>query len=184
MANSAKQKGDRGERAAIAVLQGLVPDLMLPNAMRKLGAGRKEDTGDLHAFADVAVQVRNVANLGYAIRSSAIDAVTQAGHAGVPFALGMVPVPNARSETVNWVACCLTWPVALAPDEIAVFGNPLTAVKHVRNEGIGVPRVRRIAIIRRAGTEDIYLSPLLAWFAGYRVARMNIAAPIPVLVSA
>lgn len=111
--NPSKAKGDRAEREAVAELVSLAPDLVsVHNPQRKLGAGRAEDTGDLWVFHDVAIQVRSydTSRLGIAIRSAAVDAVVQATNAGVPYALGMVPIPGSRKGTVRWLACGLDWP--------------------------------------------------------------------------
>lgn len=174
MGNSSKDKGDRNERAAVVELVAKAGDLTLPNAQRKLGAGRREDTGDLHVFPDVAVQVRAKADLGDALRTAAVDSVVQAGHGGMAYALGMVPVPQARQGTVRWLACCLSWPGgAPGADEIAVFAQPTRAVAHLRREDLGVPRVRRIVQLARANAGPVFVAPIEAWLAAYRLVRSS-----------
>lgn len=120
MANPSKAKGDKAERDAVAYLVEQVPHLVLPRAMRKLGAGRKEDTGDLHVFGDVAIQVRNyrMEQIGQAIRSSAVDALEKAANGDLPYALGMVPYPRARAGTVRWLATWVTPPTDLDVEPI------------------------------------------------------------------
>lgn len=183
MANSSKDKGDRNEREAVKLLLDLAPDLAIPLAQRKLGAGRKEDVGDLHFFADAAVQVRAyaVSKLPDAIRSAAVDSVAQARNGLLPYALGMVPVPRALARQVRWLASVVTWPVRVEPDAVAVFGDPRRAVAHVRNEAIGVPRWRRIARVERTGKEPIWLAPIEAWLAAYREAHglLRVAVLVP-----
>src|SRR6478735_12765266 len=56
--NTNKRKGDRAEREAVAVLCELAPDLVVARPQRLLGAGRREDTGDLWVFPGVTVQVK------------------------------------------------------------------------------------------------------------------------------
>jgi Holliday junction resolvase len=52
--NSSKNKGDEGEREAAALLNDL---LGITTVQRALGAGRKEDVGDIYGVAQTAVQV-------------------------------------------------------------------------------------------------------------------------------
>jgi hypothetical protein len=54
MANSQKNKGDEGEREVQALLRDL---LGRPNIRRALGAGRKDDVGDIDGVPQTAVQV-------------------------------------------------------------------------------------------------------------------------------
>lgn len=173
MANPQKNKGDRNERAAVVELIAKAPDLIVQDAQRKLGAGRREDQGDLKAFLDVAVQVRAVADLGTALRSAALDSVVQAGNAGVPLGLGMVPIPGARVISVRWLACCISWPSPVEPDRaaVAVFGNPTDLIAHLRREDLGVPRHLRIGRLVRKNTASIYVAPIEAWLHTYRGIR-------------
>lgn len=178
MTNAAKRKGDAGERAAVVALVALAPDLVVPQARRKLGAGRKDDTGDLDVFADVAIQVKTMADLSKALRQAALGATVQAARARVPFHLGMAPVPRARAESVRWIASCTEWPdLGLGHDELARFGTPTAAVDHVRNERLGVPRARRIASVERKDCEIIVIAPIEAWLDAYRRARREFFAP-------
>ena len=173
MTNSARDKGDRFEREAVKLLLEIAPDLAVPKAQRKLGSGRREDVGDLHFFPDVAVQVRAYANLPKALRSAAVDAVAQAAHGDMAFSLGMAPVPRALSRQVKWLASCLQWPVHLDEDEVAVFGEPMRAVRHARLETIGVPRRRRVARVERGAQEAVWIAPIEAWLAAYRKAKSS-----------
>lgn len=181
MANPQKQKGDRAEREAVAELVSHVPDLVVLDAQRKLGAGRKADTGDLAVFVDVAIQVKSMARLGTALREAAAGAATQAARARVSFALGMAPVPRARKGTVRWLAACLEWPdVHLAGDEVARFASLDKLIEHLRNDGIGIPRERRVAMLVRAGADPVVVAPIEAWLAAYRRERTasGLAAPL------
>lgn len=172
MPNSSKNKGDRAEREAVVELRTKAPDLVLDNAQRKLGAGRKEDTGDLHVFPDVAVQVKSMARLGTALREAATGADVQAANGRVSFALGMVPVPRARQGSVRWLAACTQWPDSgIASDEVARFATPETLVAHLRNENSGIPRDRRIALLLRKGSDPLVVATIEAWLNAYRGER-------------
>jgi hypothetical protein len=59
MANSAKRKGDRAELE----IQGWFWDELGVKARRALGAGRKDDVGDIHGVPDTVVSVANYADL-------------------------------------------------------------------------------------------------------------------------
>jgi hypothetical protein len=54
LTNSSKGKGDRGEREAEALLRDL---LDTPSIRRALGAGRKDDVGDIHGVPQTAIGV-------------------------------------------------------------------------------------------------------------------------------
>lgn len=106
MANSAKNKGDRGERESVIELVERMPDHAFPDSKRMFGAGRKYDVGDLFVLPDTAVQAKNfkASSLGAAIIESADGAVRQAKNGSLEHALGMVKVPGARKGTVTWLA--------------------------------------------------------------------------------
>ena len=184
MANAAKLKGDRGEREAVLVLKALAPDLVLSNAQRKLGAGRREDTGDLVVFSDVTVQVKTYATAGSALRDAAEGAELQRARAGTRFALGMAPVPRARRGAVRWLASTLRWPGGeLGQDDLFSVGLVSRAIAHVRRDDLGIRRERRVAIVERAGAHRIYVAPVEAWIAAWRLARngrVQLTVPDPV----
>ena len=105
MANSNKSKGDRAEREALEVICGLAPDLVVTRPQRLLGAGRREDTGDLWVLPGVTVQVKHRADPAHAIRLAAVGAAVQASRAGCAFALGLVPIPGpGRRRSGGWRA--------------------------------------------------------------------------------
>src|SRR5699024_5027038 len=135
MANSSKNKGDRAEREAVEYLQQMIPDLVVPRAQRMLGAGRADDVGDLRVLLDVAVQVRNykLDSLGAALRSAAVDAVGQAANGDMPYALGLVPYPRARSGSVRWLATWVTPPAGLLI-EAHEFASVSKAAAWVRDD--------------------------------------------------
>lgn len=181
MSNPAKDKGDRNELAAVAYLVAAAPELVsVKKAERKLGAGRREDVGDLHVYADTAIQVRALADMGKAVRSSAADAVVQAGHGDMAFALGMVPVPRARKEQVTWLACVAVdrWPEPVEP--VAEFALISKALAWVRQDTAPYgfrawPREERIGLLSGSGTPAL-IAPMSAWLAAYARARQLPAA--------
>lgn len=59
-----KAKGDRAEREIARLISGLTGQ----NIVRKLGAGRREDVGDLHGLEDWTAQVADWSNALRAIR--------------------------------------------------------------------------------------------------------------------
>lgn len=191
MANSSKAKGDRNERDAVAFLVAAVPDLLVDKPERMLGAGRKDDVGDLRVFPDAAVQVRAYAKpyLLAGLRSSAVDAASQAVNGRMPLSLGLVPFPNARAATqVRWLATTTVWP---DPDVVARdFGSAASrAVAWVRDD-VGPrpnPRARkplpphpdrlgRVAYIHGRDAQAYYLAPVEAWLAVYRRLRQAAVA--------
>jgi hypothetical protein len=171
--NPSKDKGDRGERDAVAVLRLLAPDLLCVDAMRMLGAGRKDDVGDLRVFDDVAVQVRayGMAKLHAALRTSAVDSGAQAANGRMPLAMGLVPYPNARAPRVRWIATATVWPDPAV--EVRPFGMRVAkAVTWVRDEA-GPVRELRVAMVSGRDAPSYLLAPLEAWLAAYRTTRTS-----------
>lgn len=171
MANSAKNKGDRFEREGVTALVELLPGYTVENPMRMLGAGRKDDVGDLSVLPDVAIQVRALKSMGQAIRSSAEDAVKQAANGRMPFSLGMVPILGTRSHQVRWLACTApdAWPGAVEP--VAEFAIVSKALEWVRDDAgpFGYrpwPRVDRVGLLGGPGFPAL-VAPLEAWAAAY-----------------
>lgn len=178
MTNRSKEKGDRGEREAVAALRELFPGLVLKNSQRKLGAGRKEDTGDLVVFHDVTIQVKNYADVSTSLREAAVGAAIQGERAGTRFAFGMAPIPRARRGSVRWLAATLEWPGG-APDEteIARFGQVSRAVARVRQENIGIRRDKRVVAVDRRDSLRLYVAPVEAWVAAWQVASIGYVQP-------
>ena len=171
--NASKNKGDRGEREAVEVLKFLAPDLSLPNAMRKLGAGRKEDTGDLHVFDDVTIQVKCLKHVGDALRQAATGASVQSGRAGTRFHVGMAPIPRARKNGVHWLCVTSQWPIvptAAFPE----FGTTGKAIDYIRsdNKFITIAPTDRLAMVVRQGKDSLFISPVNAWVDALRAARL------------
>ena len=171
MGKPQKDKGDRFERKAVAHLVQWCPGLVVERPERMLGAGRREDKGDLKVFPDVAVQVKALEDAVRALWQAVDGATRQQAHAGLPLHLGMVPVPRARAESVNWLLAATIWPTPIPDDARPLFGSPARAIAHVRNETGGIPRNRRVALIRRAQTPDFYVGTTEAWVAAYRARR-------------
>lgn len=170
MPHPSKAKGDRYERAALSFLVEQAPDLVRSMPQRMLGAGRKDDVGDLAVFDDVAIQVRALAAMGQAIRTSARDAVRQAANGEKPLALGLVPIIGARGTKVKWLACAAQW-----PEEFPVLADfkqvgRLVAFCCDDNQGARRRRVARIADL----DSMIHVGPVEAWLDSYRLYRQPV----------
>lgn len=74
MANSAKRKGDRAELE----VQGILRDLLGVPARRALGAGRKDDVGDIHGVPDTVIQVADWKDALRAVREKPLECAAQA----------------------------------------------------------------------------------------------------------
>lgn len=73
MAHPSKRKGDRAELE----VQALLRDHLGVGARRKLGAGRKDDMGDIDGLPDTVVQVANYANVTTAVREKPLECEEQ-----------------------------------------------------------------------------------------------------------
>ena len=81
MTNSAKRKGDRAELE----VQGILRDHLGVPARRALGAGRKDDIGDIHNVPDTTIQVAAYQDIARAIREKLPETVQQQERAGSLF---------------------------------------------------------------------------------------------------
>ena len=81
-----KRKGDSAELE----VQGLLRDLLGVPARRALGAGRKDDIGDVTGIPNTVIQVVNYQDIGRAIREKLPEAERQREVAGVDFAATFV----------------------------------------------------------------------------------------------
>lgn len=81
--NPHKAKGDRAEREVEALLRELLDD---DGIRRALGAGRKDDVGDIHGVADTTVQVVNYQDIGRAILLKLPELEAQQANARARFA--------------------------------------------------------------------------------------------------
>ena len=175
MANPQKAKGDKGEREAVEILVALAPDLARDNAMRMLGAGRKDDIGDIAVFDDVAIQVKTWANLTRACREAADGAVQQQKNGRSAHHLGLAPIPRARTgvESLRWLATMYAIPDGKESWEpLPTFGLTTDAVKHLSTGYPGrVPLTMRACVVRKTGLRPLYMMPLQAWVACYRQTK-------------
>jgi hypothetical protein len=73
VANRSKAKGDRAELE----VQGLLRDLLGVPARRALGAGRKDDIGDITGVPDTVIQVVNWKDVAKAVREKPLECEEQ-----------------------------------------------------------------------------------------------------------
>lgn len=192
MGNTAKDKGDRTEREGILALA----DYGL-SAERILGAGRKDDQGDLLIKATtadpasaVAVQVKGYDKpyLASGIRQAALRAEEQRLNAiarglyNPGLAVGIIPIPNVAKVGVKWLACTDMdkWPGGLPPEiekpehgGLPGFANVTPLITWLRDDkgpmGYRVwPRTLRIAAFGGVLKSRVLVAPLDAWVASYR----------------
>lgn len=149
---------------------------------RMLGAGRKEDIGDVEIFTDVAIQVRcyQAAKLGIALRSAAFDARTQSANGNRRHYLGLVPYPGARTGSVRWIAAAVDWPTPTEP--VAEFALVTKALAWVRTDAaphgfLAHPRRQRLGTLLGSGAGPVLFAPLEAWLESYRSTRGGAVAP-------
>lgn len=105
MTNPSKVKGDRAELAAARI----IADLTGWPVRRKLGAGRKDDTGDLHGIPDTVVQVADWANALAAIRQKPLEAEQQRANAEATFAVTLVRMRGG------------VWRAVLTPEQLCTL---------------------------------------------------------------
>lgn len=82
MANPAKRKGDRAELE----VQGWFREELGVPARRALGAGRRDDVGDISGVPSTTVSVANWSDLDRAVREKLPDLERQRVNAGAEFA--------------------------------------------------------------------------------------------------
>jgi hypothetical protein len=189
MANSAKSKGDRAEREAVELLKTLLPDVVNHGAKRELGAGRKEDIGDIvRVVPETVIQVKSYAASAMAtgLRTAAVGSAMQLENAiaqGYPmrFSVGLVPIPGAgKNGAVRWLATCTNWPVEL-PLRLIEHGGPVRFTSAAKltawmRDDMGphgymaFPRTERIATHGLSLTDTVLVAPIEAWIAAYREA--------------
>lgn len=170
MANANKIKGDRAERALLAHLNTQWPHLMRPDAARMLGAGRRDDTGDLIALPGVTIQVKHWNNLPQALASAASGAAAQRRTAAVPFGVGVCKVPGARAPKPIWLAAVLAdeWP-GPAPEDPPCFrqsGRMLTWLTQADE----TPAQARARAQARTARQRATLAPAPVDDVRYRIA--------------
>lgn len=92
MTNPHKAKGDRAELEVQAMLQ----DHLGVPARRALGAGRKDDIGDIHGVPNTTIQVVNYQDISRAIREKLPLLQAQQERAGTTFAACFVRRPGGK----------------------------------------------------------------------------------------
>jgi hypothetical protein len=81
MTSPSKRKGDRAELE----VQGLLRDHLGVPARRQLGAGRKDDIGDIAGVPNTCISVGNIARLSEAVREKTRECEVQQERAGALF---------------------------------------------------------------------------------------------------
>ena len=104
MSNSQKDKGDKAEREAAE----LISELTGYEVRRKLGAGRKDDEGDLEGLPNVTIQVANWKNTASAAIQKPKGAEDQRENAGTDYAATFVRFRGGTFRVVltpeQWLA--------------------------------------------------------------------------------
>jgi len=127
MTNSAKSKGDTAEREVCARLA----DLTGWPVRRKLGAGRADDTGDVHGIPDTTCQVKSYTDVLRAIREGLPELRTQQANSGTPFAALLV-----RRRGGHWIAVMDLEQLAALLREAT---NPTDGLEVARLAGYPIP---------------------------------------------
>lgn len=102
MTGPSKRKGDKAELEAAGVLN----DLLGISTRRMLGAGRKDDVGDLDV-PDTVVQVANWRDVARAVREKPLECEVQQARAGATFGFSMIRLRGG-------VWRCVTTPAQMA----------------------------------------------------------------------
>ena len=106
MTAPAKRKGDAAELEAAALLT----ELLGLHVQRKLGAGRKEDTGDLAGIPATVVQVSyRPSDTLRIVREKPLAAEEQRLHDGARFAVTMIRMRGGQ------------WRAVLTPEQLAAL---------------------------------------------------------------
>lgn len=100
-----KAKGDKAELE----VQGLLRDLLGVPARRALGAGRRDDIGDITGVPDTTIQVANFSDIATALRLKVDTCTDQQARAGATFGATFV---RRRGGT---------YLVAMTPEQFATF---------------------------------------------------------------
>lgn len=74
----------------------MLADILGVPARRKLGAGRKDDTGDIDGLADTVVQVANYTDVTRALRIKPQACEAQQHNAGAAFGVTALRMPRGR----------------------------------------------------------------------------------------
>jgi len=110
VANSSKRKGDRAELE----VQGLLRDLLGVPARRALGAGRKDDVGDITGVPDTVIQVADWKDVTRAVREKPLECEAQRGH--------------SRSDVHGYMRDGDPWPCTFAATFVRLRGGDYRVV--------------------------------------------------------
>lgn len=105
------RSGDKGARGELEVQELLREELGLPNVRRALGAGRKDDVGDIDGVPQTAIQVAWWNNPMTAVNAKIESTETQRLNKRVRFAALFVRRTRARSGP--------KWIVVMTPAQFA-----------------------------------------------------------------
>jgi hypothetical protein len=94
--SSSKRKGDKAELE----VQGLLRDHLGVPARRALGAGRKDDIGDVTGVPDLTVQVANRKDVAAVVRAKPVECEQQRLRAGTSFAATFVRLRGGEYRVV------------------------------------------------------------------------------------
>ena len=120
MTTPAKAKGGRGELEVARLLA----DLTGWPVRRKLGAGRADDTGDIHGLPETTCQVKSYADVLRAIREGLPELRAQQANAGTPFAA--LAVRRPRQPAVS------RWMVVMDLDQFATLLREATSPADIK----------------------------------------------------
>lgn len=178
MAHPSKAKGDKAERECVEALVMLAPDLCCELPMRMLGAGRKDDIGDIRVLDDTTMQVKAYKNVAAGVRLAANGAMVQQVRAGLTFSVGLVPVPRApiaNPNRVRWLASAIEWPDPLVGErsttETFQTASFKKALAWIVDPKVDIPFDERVVELVMAGKPTLWVGPLQAWIADYRVVN-------------
>ena len=104
MIHPSKVKGSRAELE----VQGLLRDHLGVPARRALGAGRKDDMGDITGVPATCVQVVNRKDIALAVREKPLEVERQRENMGCPFAMTFVRLRGGDYRIVMTVEQAMT----------------------------------------------------------------------------
>lgn len=190
MANPSKNKGDRGEREFVAHVQERYGCLVRPDAQRLLGAGRKDDEGDVRVLYGAATQVKNYGSVSTALLDAADGAARQRKNARLPLGFGVVKVPYARPPKPVWLACALEdqWLVPVGPDVpvFAMSGRLVTWLSSQKDPAtVATARARATTKTQRSKLPPLPVADPTMRVARWRVrGRVLVVAPLEAWIAA
>jgi hypothetical protein len=97
MTGSSKRKGDKAELEVQAMLR----DHLGVMARRELGAGRKDDMGDISGVPYTTIQVVNWRDVAAAVRNKPLEAERQRENANQPYAATFVRLKGGQYRVVQ-----------------------------------------------------------------------------------